>query len=170
MAPGSMVWIKWRSTLHVVDLMCCCSILFPIVWSIRHLRQVCCSIPDLCAYGTVQWVSVRFSRSSVMPKRTTHPSLEGKNSHLSDCLCVVLYRNIGLNFSTSCASSKRARCHVFPCCACVPHLASGVYSWDGPNRYVRFVLTVLEQMNKPTSFFVALLEKVVFAMFQPCIV
>lgn len=40
MAPGSMAWLKWRNVLHVVDLVCCCSILFPIIWSIRHLRQV----------------------------------------------------------------------------------------------------------------------------------
>ena len=25
--------------LHLVDIVCCCAILFPIVWSIRHLRQ-----------------------------------------------------------------------------------------------------------------------------------
>lgn len=39
-APGSTVWLKWRNVLHVVDIVCCCSILVPIMWSIRHLRQV----------------------------------------------------------------------------------------------------------------------------------
>lgn len=29
----------WRDVLHLVDIVCCCAILFPIVWSIRHLRQ-----------------------------------------------------------------------------------------------------------------------------------
>ncbi|CAN0148297.1 unnamed protein product [Pylaiella littoralis] len=38
-APGSMVWIKWRNVLHVVDIVCCCFILVPIVWSIRNLRD-----------------------------------------------------------------------------------------------------------------------------------
>ena len=25
--------------LHLVDIVCCCAILFPIVWSIKHLRE-----------------------------------------------------------------------------------------------------------------------------------
>ena len=38
-APGSQGWLRWRDILHLVDIICCCAILFPIVWSIRHLRQ-----------------------------------------------------------------------------------------------------------------------------------
>ena len=38
-SPGSQWWLSWRDMLHLVDIMCCCAILFPIVWSIRHLRQ-----------------------------------------------------------------------------------------------------------------------------------
>ena len=38
-SPGSQGWITWHDILHLVDIMCCCAILFPIVWSIRHLRQ-----------------------------------------------------------------------------------------------------------------------------------
>ena len=38
-APGSQGWLTWRDLLHLVDILCCCAILFPIVWSIRHLRQ-----------------------------------------------------------------------------------------------------------------------------------
>jgi len=38
-APGSQGWLRWRDVLHLVDIVCCCAILFPIVWSIRHLRQ-----------------------------------------------------------------------------------------------------------------------------------
>lgn len=38
-APGSQGWLTWRDILHLVDVICCCAILFPIVWSIRHLRQ-----------------------------------------------------------------------------------------------------------------------------------
>ena len=33
------VWLTWRDLLHLVDIVCCCCILFPIVWSINHLRQ-----------------------------------------------------------------------------------------------------------------------------------
>ncbi|KAH8078839.1 clathrin heavy chain binding protein [Aureococcus anophagefferens] len=38
-APGSQRWLTWRDVLHLVDIICCCAILFPIVWSIRHLRE-----------------------------------------------------------------------------------------------------------------------------------
>jgi len=38
-APGSQGWLTWRDLLHLVDIICCCAILLPIVWSIRHLRQ-----------------------------------------------------------------------------------------------------------------------------------
>lgn len=38
-APGSQGWLRWRDVLHLVDIVCCCAILLPIVWSIRHLRQ-----------------------------------------------------------------------------------------------------------------------------------
>jgi hypothetical protein len=38
-APGSQGWLTWHDILHLVDIICCCAILFPIVWSIRHLRQ-----------------------------------------------------------------------------------------------------------------------------------
>jgi hypothetical protein len=31
-------WVIRRDLLHLVDILCCCSILFPIVWSINHLR------------------------------------------------------------------------------------------------------------------------------------
>ena len=37
-APGSQRWATWKDVLHFVDIICCCAILFPIVWSIRHLR------------------------------------------------------------------------------------------------------------------------------------
>lgn len=38
-APGSQGWLTWRDILHLVDIICCCAILMPIVWSIKHLRQ-----------------------------------------------------------------------------------------------------------------------------------
>ena len=33
--PGTMGWLTWRDILHLADIICCCAILFPIVWSIR---------------------------------------------------------------------------------------------------------------------------------------
>eukprot|EP00201_Polytomella_parva_P002302 CAMPEP_0175082742 /NCGR_PEP_ID=MMETSP0052_2-20121109/26936_1 /TAXON_ID=51329 ORGANISM="Polytomella parva, Strain SAG 63-3" /NCGR_SAMPLE_ID=MMETSP0052_2 /ASSEMBLY_ACC=CAM_ASM_000194 /LENGTH=278 /DNA_ID=CAMNT_0016353995 /DNA_START=309 /DNA_END=1145 /DNA_ORIENTATION=+ len=38
-SPALAEWFTWRDVLHLVDLVCCCAILFPIVWSIRHLRE-----------------------------------------------------------------------------------------------------------------------------------
>jgi hypothetical protein len=37
--PGTNGWMTWRDILHLLDVICCCAILFPIVWSIRHLRE-----------------------------------------------------------------------------------------------------------------------------------
>lgn len=37
--PASKNWFSWRDIWHVVDILCCCAILFPIVWSIRHMRE-----------------------------------------------------------------------------------------------------------------------------------
>lgn len=38
MSPGSIAWLSWRDVLHLVDIICCCMILFPLVWQIRQLR------------------------------------------------------------------------------------------------------------------------------------
>lgn len=38
-SPGTQLWLAWRDILHVLDIACCCAILFPIVWSINHLQQ-----------------------------------------------------------------------------------------------------------------------------------
>lgn len=37
--PGASGWMTWRDLLHILDMICCCIILLPIVWSIRHLRD-----------------------------------------------------------------------------------------------------------------------------------
>ncbi|OQR85288.1 transmembrane protein [Achlya hypogyna] len=47
---GTQAWVGWisfsrasrlvrRDVMHLIDIVCCCAILFPIVSSIRHLRQ-----------------------------------------------------------------------------------------------------------------------------------
>jgi len=36
---GSSSWLQWRDVLHLVDIICCAAVLFPIVWQIRHLRE-----------------------------------------------------------------------------------------------------------------------------------
>eukprot|EP00741_Cyanophora_paradoxa_P025258 tig00000361_g24377.t1 len=37
--PGDRGWFKWQDAFKLLDIICCCAILFPIVWSIRHLRE-----------------------------------------------------------------------------------------------------------------------------------
>merc|ERR1712130_5538 len=37
-SQGTWGWLTWRDILHLLDMICCCAILLPIVWSIRHLR------------------------------------------------------------------------------------------------------------------------------------
>ncbi|UJR25679.1 hypothetical protein I4U23_007030 [Adineta vaga] len=36
---SDVVYVTWRQIWFIVDLLCCGAILFPIVWSIRHLEQ-----------------------------------------------------------------------------------------------------------------------------------
>lgn len=37
--PAAESWLTWRDIMHMVDIVCCCAILFPIVWSIKQLRD-----------------------------------------------------------------------------------------------------------------------------------
>lgn len=38
-SPSEKDWFTWRDVFHLVDIICCCAVLFPIVWSIKHLRE-----------------------------------------------------------------------------------------------------------------------------------
>ena len=38
-APGSVGFLTWLNLLHFIDLICCCAVLFPIVWSIKRLAS-----------------------------------------------------------------------------------------------------------------------------------
>ena len=37
--PHHPACTRWRDILHLVDIVCCCLVLFPIVWSIKQLRD-----------------------------------------------------------------------------------------------------------------------------------
>jgi hypothetical protein len=37
--PATKSWFTWRDVFHLLDIICCCAVLFPIVWSIKHLRE-----------------------------------------------------------------------------------------------------------------------------------
>jgi hypothetical protein len=36
---GDVVYLTWRQVFFLLDLICCGAILFPIVWSIKHLES-----------------------------------------------------------------------------------------------------------------------------------
>ncbi|PKA59988.1 hypothetical protein AXF42_Ash009672 [Apostasia shenzhenica] len=37
--PYARDWITWKQVFLLVDVICCCAVLFPIVWSIKNLRE-----------------------------------------------------------------------------------------------------------------------------------
>ncbi|XP_021816555.1 protein GPR107 [Prunus avium] len=37
--PFGHDWVTWKQVFLLVDVVCCCAVLFPIVWSIKNLRE-----------------------------------------------------------------------------------------------------------------------------------
>lgn len=37
--PFGQEWVTWKQVFLLVDVVCCCAVLFPIVWSIKNLRE-----------------------------------------------------------------------------------------------------------------------------------
>ncbi|KAH9293144.1 hypothetical protein KI387_041651 [Taxus chinensis] len=37
--PNAKDWLAWKQMFLLVDVICCCAVLFPIVWSIKSLRE-----------------------------------------------------------------------------------------------------------------------------------
>ncbi|KAK6162249.1 hypothetical protein DH2020_002090 [Rehmannia glutinosa] len=37
--PYAQDWVTWKQVFLLVDVVCCCAVLFPIVWSIKNLRE-----------------------------------------------------------------------------------------------------------------------------------
>ncbi|KAK6935618.1 Transmembrane protein GPR107/GPR108-like [Dillenia turbinata] len=37
--PFAQSWFTWKQIFLLVDVICCCAVLFPIVWSIKNLRE-----------------------------------------------------------------------------------------------------------------------------------
>lgn len=37
--PARKYWATWIQLLLLLDVICCCAVLFPIIWSIKHLRE-----------------------------------------------------------------------------------------------------------------------------------
>lgn len=41
--PAQRAWFAWGQLMMIADIVCCCAILFPIAWRIRHLREAAIS-------------------------------------------------------------------------------------------------------------------------------
>lgn len=37
--PAERDWLTWNQIFLLVDIICCCAVFFPIIWSIRSLRE-----------------------------------------------------------------------------------------------------------------------------------
>lgn len=37
--PGARGWASWKNLFRLIDVICCAAVMFPIVWSIKHLRD-----------------------------------------------------------------------------------------------------------------------------------
>ncbi|KAI4997654.1 hypothetical protein ZWY2020_052996 [Hordeum vulgare] len=37
--PAGRDWLAWNQIFLLVDMVCCCAAFFPIIWSIRNLRE-----------------------------------------------------------------------------------------------------------------------------------
>lgn len=37
--PSTKDWFTWEQAFLLIDIVCCCAIIFPIVWSIKNLRE-----------------------------------------------------------------------------------------------------------------------------------
>lgn len=37
--PYAKDWFEWKQLLFLIDIICCSAVLFPIVWSIKHLKE-----------------------------------------------------------------------------------------------------------------------------------
>ncbi|KAF5774664.1 putative transmembrane protein GPR107/GPR108 [Helianthus annuus] len=37
--PYTQDWVTWKQVFLLVDVICCCAVLFPIVWLIKNLRE-----------------------------------------------------------------------------------------------------------------------------------
>lgn len=37
--PARKDWVTWTQLLLLLDVICCCAVLLPIIWSIKHLRE-----------------------------------------------------------------------------------------------------------------------------------
>mmetsp|Transcript_80325 Transcript_80325/g.215308 ORF Transcript_80325/g.215308 Transcript_80325/m.215308 type:complete len:401 (-) Transcript_80325:284-1486(-) len=99
MSPATMGWLTWRDILHLFDILCCCATLFPIVGSIRNLKDA--ALGDNKAARTLQKlklfrefylmvvVYIYFSRIAVYVVLNTLPCWYAQSDHIISCFDAV---------------------------------------------------------------------------------
>ncbi|MBN3319781.1 GP107 protein, partial [Atractosteus spatula] len=93
---GTTEYGLWKEILFLVDLLCCGAILFPVVWSVRHLQEASATDGKGCEHGTV-WrrrlvgmsLEGRGGGGHDVPhtgrRRRPHPGIEPELFHVRWC-------------------------------------------------------------------------------------
>lgn len=108
-SPAIRDWLTWRDIFHAVDIICCCAILFPIVWSIKQLREAsetdgkaarCLEKLRLFrAFYVIVIVFIYFTRIIVYLLRNTLPYQHAWVAELvSGCAYLAFYVWVGARF------------------------------------------------------------------------
>eukprot|EP00762_Andalucia_godoyi_P002128 ANDGO_02625.mRNA.1 hypothetical protein SAMD00019534_116630 len=104
LAPGSPQLVFWNNVSRVIDVVCCCAVLFPIVWSIRMLRdgprvKAVVRLEAFRAFYVATVVYIYFTRIMVVLLRAV---LSVRNEFMGDLLVeiasVLFYAYAGWSF------------------------------------------------------------------------
>lgn len=108
-SPGYASWVTWRDIFHLMDMICCCLILLPIVWSIRHLRQAAgadgkaarnmARLKNFRTFYLLVVSYVYFTRIIVFLLDATLPfEISWLSNILSECASILFYTTTGYLF------------------------------------------------------------------------
>ncbi|EKX35631.1 hypothetical protein GUITHDRAFT_79631 [Guillardia theta CCMP2712] len=108
--PGTAGWMTWRDILHFFDaVVCCCAILFPIVWSIKHLRdaaeadgkakRILAKLKMFREFYVLVVCYIYFSRIIIYLVKATLPcELSWVASAISETASLIFYMLVGYKF------------------------------------------------------------------------
>jgi len=68
---GEVSFDRWTAILHLVDIVCCCAVLLPIVWQVNQLERTCKRINTKATKTTKAGKMIRKKLHSSMTKTTT---------------------------------------------------------------------------------------------------
>lgn len=76
-SPAIRDWLTWRDIFHFVDILCCCAILFPIVWSIKQVGGVPLSNTQRAGTQAPRQTNIQAGISTRQAAGRQHPSGPG---------------------------------------------------------------------------------------------